>query len=65
MRQGGAKRKPGRKTAELHKVNFFVERGLFEDFREISVATDLSVSQELRRLMRERVAEAEREGTAA
>lgn len=62
MRRESARRKS---TAELHKVNFFVERGLFDTFREISDAADLSVSQELRRLMRERVAEAERQDQPA
>lgn len=62
MRREGTQRKS---TAELHKVNFFVERGLFDTFREISDAADQSVSQELRRLMRERVAEAEREDLPA
>jgi hypothetical protein len=65
MRQESKKRKPGRSKAKLHKVNFLVDLGLFKDFRDASKAVDLTVSQELRRLMRERVAEVARERPAA
>lgn len=49
-----------RKSAEaghIHRVNFTIEREVFKEFQVAADANDRTVTHELRRLMRDRIAE--------
>lgn len=48
----------------MHPLNFRVERGTFDRFRAVAAADHRTVSQELRHLMEQRIADADLEAAA-
>jgi hypothetical protein len=48
-----------------HQLNVRVERETFDRFREVAAASHRTVSQELRHLMEQRIAEADTQAAAA